>query len=64
MGDERIIKVSESALQQLLSALCGPPHLVHELIATMDLPLGMSDDNPINILIKQFNEQHGGKNGK
>lgn len=56
MNDERIL-VSADALKQLLAALNGPPHYICELQVTRGpLPL-IGNDNPINILIDNYNEQ-------
>ena len=56
MSDKKI-SVSAKALRELLVAVNGPAHYIRELQVTRDMPLGMSDDNPINILTEQFNEQ-------
>ena len=56
MSDKKI-SVSAKALRELLVAVSGPAHYIREIQATRDMPLGMSDDNPINILTEQFNEQ-------
>jgi len=50
------ITVDRAALRQVLQALVGPPHLIRELQATM-LPVALFLDNPINILIGQFNAE-------
>lgn len=59
------VTVNAKALRRLLSALIGPPHYIHELQATRDNGMGLFDDNPIDILCKEyiaavdaFNEQH------
>lgn len=46
------IEVSVAALFQVLEALNGPPHLIRELQATR----GPMFDNPIDTLIKEYNE--------
>ena len=59
------VTVNAKALRRLLSALIGPPHYIRELQATRDNGMGLFDDNPIDILCKEyiaavdaFNEQH------
>lgn len=49
------ISVSTDTLRRVLEALSGPPHLIRELQATRGPLVG--DDNPINLLIKEYNEQ-------
>jgi len=51
--DTKIV-VDRKALKQVLSALSGPPHLIRELQATRT-PGIIGHDNPINILIEEFN---------
>jgi len=53
----KTVTVNAEALQALLVAVNGPSHYIRELQVTRDLPAGMSDDNPLNILTKEFNEQ-------
>ena len=57
------VTVSRDALKQVLNALAnGPAHHIREMQATR-LPADMFPDNPINILIAEFNgtdEQSGG----
>ena len=50
------ILVSEKPLRELLTALVSAPHRIREIQVTQDLPSGMSDDNPLNILLSEFNE--------
>ena len=63
------VTVNAKALRRLLSALMGPPHYIRELQATRDNGMGLFDDNPIDILCKEyiaavdaFNEQHKREN--
>jgi|GEM_PF-1586572 len=56
-----MVDVSAVALHTLLTALVGPAHLVRELQATRGQLIG--DDNPINVLINEYNHAlaaHGG----
>jgi hypothetical protein len=48
------IEVSLEPLVRLLGAVSGPPHLIRELQATRGPLVG--DDNPINILIDEYNK--------
>lgn len=49
------VTVNATALRRVLIALVGPPHYVRELQATMGpLPL-IGQDNPINILLSEYN---------
>lgn len=48
------ILVSKEALYKVLTALNGPAHYVRELQVTRGPLIG--DDNPINILVKEYNE--------
>jgi hypothetical protein len=51
------ILVDAKALKQILEALMGPHHLVLELQATRNIPKELvSTENPINVLIRNFNE--------
>lgn len=52
---ELMISVNASQLLKLLRALNGPGHLIAELQATRGPLIG--DDNPINLLIKQYNSE-------
>lgn len=57
---DRKIQVSSSALYQLLQALNGPPHLVHELQATRGLPPDrLGAINPIDQLTEEYNASVG-----
>ncbi len=49
------LSISSGPLRRVLEALNGPPHLIRELQATRGPLVG--DDNPINILVNEFNEQ-------
>ena len=49
------LSISAEPLRRVLEALNGPPHLIRELQATRGPLVG--DDNPINIIIEEFNEQ-------
>ena len=49
------VTVNAKALRRLLSALLGPPHYISELQATRDDGSGLFDDNPIDILCKEYN---------
>jgi len=54
------VTVSASALQELLQALNGPPHIIRELIATRGLG-AFNVKNPIDTLCDEYNaavEQH------
>jgi len=48
--EEILIPVDAKALQRILEALYGPPHLIRELQATVSLP-----DNPIEKIREQYN---------
>lgn len=51
------ILVSAEPLRQLLNALNGPGHHIRELQALRGPLVG--DDNPINILVAEFNDHAG-----
>ena len=51
-----IVQVSREALHSVLTALIGAPHLIRELQATR-LPEELFQDNPINTLIRAYQEQ-------
>ncbi|WP_442596371.1 hypothetical protein ACSBPU_05750 [Parapusillimonas sp. JC17] len=51
----KTVTVPADALHQVLVALTGPPHLIHELQATRPLH-ELTGDNPIEILLEQFNK--------
>ena len=53
--------VTKSALVKILNAIKGPPHYIREIQATANLPMGMSDDNPINILTKNLEDHDNDK---
>lgn len=53
LTDERMVTVNAKALQQVLNALVGPGHYIRELQVTR----GPLFDNPIDLLIEQFNAQ-------
>ena len=66
----KTVTVNAKALRRLLSALVGPPHYISELQATRDDGSGLFDDNPIDILCKEyraavdaFNEQYEKEEG-
>lgn len=48
--------VSTEPLRQVLNALVNAPHLIRELQATRE-PAELFGDNPINVLIAEFNAQ-------
>jgi hypothetical protein len=48
------VSVSRNALRRVLQALVGNPHEIRELQATRE-PASLFKDNPINILIEQYN---------
>lgn len=54
--EKKEITVDANALKQVLQALNGPPHYIRELQATRDNGTGLFKDNPIDVLIKQYNE--------
>ena len=65
------VTVNAKALRRLLSTLMGPPHYIRELQATRDNGIGLFDDNPIDILCKEyiaavdaFHEQYEKENKK
>lgn len=47
------ITVDAKALQQVLQALIGPPHLIRELQATANKPY--LSENPIDVLCAEYN---------
>lgn len=47
------VTVSAEALRQVLMALNGPAHYIRELQVTRGPLVG--DDNPINILVEEYN---------
>jgi hypothetical protein len=49
----KTITVNAEALGQLLQAIVGPPHLMRELQVTRGPLVGK--DNPINILVAEYN---------
>ena len=58
MSEERKqISVDAGALREVLQALDGPPHYMRELQFTRGgAANGLLDDNPIDLLITQYNE--------
>lgn len=58
---EATVTVTADPLRQVLQALIGPGHLIRELQATRSLH-ALTNDNPIEILIEQFNA--GGNGAK
>lgn len=53
------VTVDAAALHRVLSALSGPPHKIHELQAIRNTGLVALQDNPIELLARQFNDQVG-----
>jgi len=53
------VTVAAEPLRQVLQALIGPGHLIRELQATRSLH-ALTNDNPIEILIQQFNASVNG----
>lgn len=51
--------VSAEPLRRVLNALVNAPHQIRELQATRE-PVALFADNPINILIAEYNAAHGG----
>jgi hypothetical protein len=50
------VTVNAQALRELLQAVIGEPHLIHELQVTRTLPeLVGSSMNPIDVLITEYN---------
>ena len=49
------IEVSIDPLRRILEALNGPAHLIRELQVTRGPLVG--DDNPINLLVDEFNQE-------
>jgi hypothetical protein len=52
----KVIAVDAEALRTVLNALVNAPHMIRELQATRE-PVALFKDNPINILIDQFDAQ-------
>ena len=55
------VTVNAKALKEVLEALNGPGHYIRELQATRSLP---GNDNPINILIEEYNSAIEAYNAK
>lgn len=55
----KTVTVNAENLEQILSALVGPGHLIRELQYTMQLP-----NNPIVALINEYNKQVGDFNAQ
>ena len=53
------VTVAAEPLRQVLQALIGPGHLIRELQATRSLH-ALTYDNPIELLIEQFNDSVNG----
>lgn len=52
----KTVTVDADALRQVLQALNGPGHLISELQVTRAMhQKGLIDDNPIEVLIAQYN---------
>lgn len=56
--DDGMICVNKRALGAVLKALVNAPHHIRELQATRE-PVELFSDNPINILVDQFNSKEG-----
>jgi len=52
--------VSAEPLRRVLNALVNAPHVIRELQATRE-PVALFADNPINVLIAEFNAAQGGE---
>lgn len=50
--------VSDEPLRRVLNALINAPHQIRELQATRE-PVALFADNPINVLIAEYNAAHG-----
>ena len=50
------VTVSAPALRAVLQALIGEPHYIRELQVTRS-PAEIFTDNPINVLLEQYNAQ-------
>lgn len=50
------VSVNKAALLQVLQALTGPGHLIRELQATRSIGALTGATNPINELIRNYNE--------
>lgn len=57
------ITVSAEPLRQILQALIGPDHYIRELQYTKD-PVEAFPNNPINILVKEYNSAVEWEKGK
>ena len=56
-GERAKLLIDAEALRDVLQALNGPDHYIRELQFTRGGAMnGLCDDNPIDILIKQYNE--------
>lgn len=54
----KTVTVNAKALREVLQALTGPGYLIRELQAIRGGPaVGLLDNNPIDELIRQYNEQ-------
>jgi len=61
----KTVTVDAVALRTVLVALVGPGHLIHELQATrtLDVAALTGVENPINCLVREFNEQAEAQEG-
>ena len=57
----KTVTVNAEALRQVLQSLIGPSHLIRELQYTRGIP---GDENPIDMLIREYNEQVKQENSK
>lgn len=53
----KTVTVNANALRSVLAALIGPGHLIRELQATRSIDALTGTENPINQLVREFNEQ-------
>ena len=53
----KTVTVNANALRSVLIALIGPGHLIRELQATRSIDALTGTENPINQLVREFNEQ-------
>lgn len=58
------VTVNAAALRAVLAALKGPGHAIRELQATRNIDELTGHENPINTLIREFNEQANKETGK
>jgi uncharacterized membrane protein len=53
----KTVTVHAESLGRVLQALVGPGHLIRELQATCGIDALTGHENPINRLVREFNEQ-------